>query len=350
MARAQAPGSARISSMPLPALQDVASLEALVRANPEDLASRVELLGIYSNMAPVPPNDDPVRRLARLQQILYLIDHHPEAAALAMSVCYVPSSRAPYANEADHLAARDHWLSAVDLHPGNARVIVNAVRFLAVEDKNDAEAVLEKAMATDPENSGPDLASHAAAELERTSNPIVLAAAGTALPNLAIGANPARPADPKIFELASSLSTRARQLAPGDRDIQGPMPLIRYFAEARNLEGNGEHGARASAGIGTSRPPVRLRVDGKAQAALLIRQVTPQYPEEARAAGITGEVGMSAVIARDGTVEALELISGPPLLVRAAQEAIQHWVYKPATLNDAPVEVITEIMVNFPGN
>jgi len=60
----------------------------------------------------------------------------------------------------------------------------------------------------------------------------VLAAAGTALPNLAVHGSGGRIVDQKIFDLASELSARARQLAPDDPDIQGPMPLIKYFAAA----------------------------------------------------------------------------------------------------------------------
>ncbi|HEX5431934.1 MAG TPA: hypothetical protein VFW83_08215, partial [Bryobacteraceae bacterium] len=82
----------------------------------------------------------------------------------------------------------------------------------------------ELSMGARPSDSGPDLSGHAKDELAASSNAVVLAAAGTALPNLAKAA-----LNPAIFELASRLAAGARQLAPGDPDIQGPMPLIRYF-------------------------------------------------------------------------------------------------------------------------
>ena len=52
-------------------------------------------------------------------------------------------------------------------------------------------------------------------------------------------------------------------------------------------------------------------------------------------------------IGKDGKIQNLRLVSGPPLLVDAARNAISQWVYKPTLLNESPVEVITEIEVNF---
>jgi protein TonB len=79
----------------------------------------------------------------------------------------------------------------------------------------------------------------------------------------------------------------------------------------------------------------------------LIRQPRPVYPPEAKAAGISGVVKLSAIIAADGTVANLQVISGHPLLVPAALEAVKQWVYQPTLLNGSPVEVKTEISVNF---
>jgi protein TonB len=56
---------------------------------------------------------------------------------------------------------------------------------------------------------------------------------------------------------------------------------------------------------------------------------------------------LAAVIARDGSIQNLQLISGPPLLVKAAWDAVKQWRYKPTLLGGEPVEVITEISVNF---
>lgn len=347
-----------IRSQPLPSPQDMAALESRVLQDPEDLDARMVLLRIYLDTAPLPGHDDPARRSVRLQHILYLVDHHPEATAAGSKEANVFGANGPYANAADHEAVRDRWLAAVQGHPGSKAVTMNAVKFLEREDQNDAEQVLRRATDADPANRemaanlgflyameilGPNLAAHAIEELEQSSNATVLAAAGTALPNLAVHAGGGRQVDQKIFDLASELSARARQLAPEDADIQGPMPLIRYFAVAQETLG----------GAGAPSPPSapgRIKIGGNVQAANLIRKTQPQYPEAARIAGITGDVRLSAIIGRDGIVQNLQLISGHPLLVDAAVEAVKTWVYKPTLLNGSPVEVVTAITVSFPPN
>jgi periplasmic protein TonB len=93
--------------------------------------------------------------------------------------------------------------------------------------------------------------------------------------------------------------------------------------------------------------PGSVRVGAGVQQAMLVYQVKPQYPQLARAARVSGTVRLAAIIARDGTIQHLHLISGPPLLAGVALEAVQKWRYKPTLLNGDPVEVITEIDVNF---
>ncbi|HUA17804.1 MAG TPA: energy transducer TonB [Bryobacteraceae bacterium] len=93
--------------------------------------------------------------------------------------------------------------------------------------------------------------------------------------------------------------------------------------------------------------PQQVRVSGAIQAGMLARQVQPEYPLLARRARIEGTVVLKAIIASNGTVKELNLISGQPLLVEAAMNAVRQWLYKPTYLNGQPVEVITEIDVNF---
>jgi len=93
--------------------------------------------------------------------------------------------------------------------------------------------------------------------------------------------------------------------------------------------------------------PQRIRVGGNVQAANLIKKVTPNYPPLAKQARIQGTVHFTAIIGKDGTIQNLQLVSGHPLLVPAATDAVKQWVYKPTLLNGDPVEVITQIDVNF---
>jgi periplasmic protein TonB len=91
----------------------------------------------------------------------------------------------------------------------------------------------------------------------------------------------------------------------------------------------------------------RIHVGGNVQVAKLITQPKPPYPPLARQARIQGTVRFSAIIGKDGTIQNLQLVSGHPLLVRAAAETVRQWRYRPTLLNNEPVEVVTQIDVNF---
>ncbi|HKE24166.1 MAG TPA: M56 family metallopeptidase [Bryobacteraceae bacterium] len=93
--------------------------------------------------------------------------------------------------------------------------------------------------------------------------------------------------------------------------------------------------------------PSRIRVGGNVQAAMLISQVKPVYPPDAKAAKIQGTVRMQAVIGPDGHVQDLTVTEGDPSLATAAMQAVWQWVYKPTLLNGQPVSVATNIDVNF---
>ncbi|MGD0214743.1 MAG: energy transducer TonB [Terriglobales bacterium] len=79
----------------------------------------------------------------------------------------------------------------------------------------------------------------------------------------------------------------------------------------------------------------------------LIYRVQPIYPTLARQARIQGTVELRAVISKAGTIENLVLVHGHPMLSAAAIEAVRQWRYRPYLLNDEPIEVETEITVNF---
>jgi len=86
---------------------------------------------------------------------------------------------------------------------------------------------------------------------------------------------------------------------------------------------------------------------GSVQQARIAKRVAPRYPPLARQARIQGVVKLTAIIARDGSVDKLEVSSGHPLLVPAALEAVKEWQYKPTLLNGEAVEVVTQVDVIF---
>jgi protein TonB len=93
--------------------------------------------------------------------------------------------------------------------------------------------------------------------------------------------------------------------------------------------------------------PQRVRVSAGVTSGLLIKRVQPNYPPLARQARIQGTVVLQAQISKTGDIENLQLISGHPMLAPAAIEAVKQWKYKPYLLNGEPVEVETQVQVNF---
>lgn len=94
-------------------------------------------------------------------------------------------------------------------------------------------------------------------------------------------------------------------------------------------------------------PRTRIRVGGNILATKITHKVDPVYPPLAKIAHVTGMVVLHAIIARDGSVEQLEAVSGPELLKQAAMDAVKEWRYQPTRLNGQPVEVDTMIQVVF---
>lgn len=93
--------------------------------------------------------------------------------------------------------------------------------------------------------------------------------------------------------------------------------------------------------------PQMVRRGGDVTAALAIYRPAPPYPPLARMARIQGTVVLQAIIGIDGTIRDLKVVKGVPLLNQAALDAVETWRYQPTLLNSEPVEVLTEIDVNF---
>jgi periplasmic protein TonB len=90
-----------------------------------------------------------------------------------------------------------------------------------------------------------------------------------------------------------------------------------------------------------------MRVGGDVQEAKIINRVIPPYPPLARQARVAGLVQLLGIISRDGRIQQLRVVSGHPLLVPAALDAVKQWTYRPTLLNGEPVEVVAPITVQF---
>ena len=93
--------------------------------------------------------------------------------------------------------------------------------------------------------------------------------------------------------------------------------------------------------------PIRIKVGGNVQGALILKKTPPIYPQLAKSARVSGVVHLAAIISKDGTIQELHSLGGPALLIQAAMDAVKQWVYRPTMLNGEPVQVETTIDVNF---
>ena len=93
--------------------------------------------------------------------------------------------------------------------------------------------------------------------------------------------------------------------------------------------------------------PERVRIAQCVAEGNLLKKVDPVYPQMAKIAHVTGEVVLDALIGEDGSIENLRAISGHPLLIQSAMDAVKQWKYKPVLLAGKPIEVLTRISVRY---
>jgi len=161
----------------------------------------------------------------------------------------------------------------------------------------------------------------------------------------------------------SSLARRLRPAQPTDlAEIPSPAaggPVTPQVNAEGSLPFASVTAAPAAPPVARTNAPARTNgsspaADGKSstsggqiQTALLIFRKEPEYPLLARQMGAKGVVELVATIGTDGSVKAVKVLKGPPLLVKAAQDAVMQWRYRPTLLNGVPIENDTRITLNF---
>jgi protein TonB len=118
---------------------------------------------------------------------------------------------------------------------------------------------------------------------------------------------------------------------------------------SENIDVTGKRTSPAPAPPAASGTPQRLRIGGGVQYSKMSKMVRPEYPAHLKDAGIEGTVLLEAVIGREGKVLNLKTVNSlvHQDLTKAAMDAVSQWEYQPTYLNGEPVEVITQITVNF---
>jgi protein TonB len=154
------------------------------------------------------------------------------------------------------------------------------------------------------------------------------------------------PIAPKNDAAATSTASSTFDLPPGflptDGQVSGPNPIGTFVGKPVAVRPYTPPEI-----VKPTTPSGPIRVSEGVQMAKLINRVMPVYPPLAKSARISGVVHLIGIISKDGTIRDLKVISGHPLLTKAALDAVSQWVYKPTLLSNEAVEVIAPIDVNF---
>jgi protein TonB len=134
---------------------------------------------------------------------------------------------------------------------------------------------------------------------------------------------------------------------PGATGIPLPLSQSSSAGPSATLVGRNPSGSWGAPEPQITPSPKRIQVPASVQAINTTYRVPPVYPPDARAKGVEGTVILDVIIAADGTVKDLTVLSGDGALAFAAVTAVQQWVFEPTLLNGEPVEVETTTAVTF---
>jgi protein TonB len=184
-------------------------------------------------------------------------------------------------------------------------------------------------------------------------------------------ASTSQPVAPVSSKPSASISTPALAISPEAEVVTKKIPpaiVVKSSAPAKDTQAQGEEfvpqlpsplavatpNSKSLSGLVSSTPTAMptvslatLKISQGVSQGLLIKRVQPRYPQNALTMRIQGAVQMEAVINKEGNISNLKVVSGDAVLARAAADAVRQWRYKPYYLNGQPVEIETQITVNF---
>jgi TonB family protein len=311
---------------------DVAALENYLAANPNDIETRAQLIMYYYANGVREP---------RLSHIFWLIQNHPESSAALFTSRGITPRDSSYNTAADYQRALGLWRQAGQ--GDNPAAIRNSAEFLGSHESFDeAEQLLQRAKSLQPWDASWDQALgklYATAILSATGDSkFARANASPAFANRVQAELEQSNNRPLVMAAATALVFAARHPQPGQMMPQGTLNLDEHPALAPAVE----LGQRLLDRMG-----VRMFIGPTPNAAAayrvappVVHKVDPVYPQMAMAARISGVVNFRVTIATDGTVRHIEVISGHPLLVMNAMDALKQWTFQPpATQGDYTVDI-----------
>ena len=155
---------------------------------------------------------------------------------------------------------------------------------------------------------------------------------------------PATTPEPIVVKKGSSVLPTHKSVA--QETVQPPAPTALGVTEVTDEKALGGIISTTPVNMPTAVPQV-VKVSQGVSEGLLIKRVQPVYPAQARQMRVQGPVQLQASISKDGTITNVKVMTGNAQLARAAVDAVKQWKYKPYYLNNEPVEIQTQITVNF---
>lgn len=171
---------------------------------------------------------------------------------------------------------------------------------------------------------------------------------GDTIPRRTRPPQPSPYSDARLTFPIGSRPSPAVSLAPSEPEGLDGYPEGQEFG-MREFPDLDQHGTVAPPPVVTQResPLAPLKLSEGVEQAQLISRVEPRYPPLAMQIHLEGAVRLHAIINHDGRISSLEVVSGHPLLVQAALDAVREWRYRPTMLDGEPIEVETTITVMF---
>jgi hypothetical protein len=330
-----------------------------LRDDPKKAQIRADLLNYYwhNNL-----------RIERVDSVCWLIEHHPESPILALDFAQIFPDRMPQNDAADFERARALWASALNPTHVEREALHNAARFFEASSLDESVKLAKLLENLDAAGHTKPIAHFCGLVLSGslgqphridhlvTSLPLLEDLAHAADANLvgavagelvSFGAQAAmdkKGADISFVCLAAfQLIGRARQLEPQTSDWAD------LLEGAQRLPCTSHAPPLVTVNPSPDASPKSITVGSAAQASRLVRPVKPDS-SPARQAGVEGVVRCRVRIGADGRVIDVEALSGNPLLVQPAIEAIKQYVYSPTLLNGSAIEVETTVEIPFQAN
>jgi TonB family protein len=324
---------------------EAAEAEKLLATNPHDLQTRAKLIAYYMlNVIPQP----------RLDHIFWLIENHPGSSLHGAYQMVLGPQSGPLSTQSDYERAQSLWLSRVNLHPRDARVLANAANFVEASDPRGAAELLGRARELEPANTALT-EQHVRLDLRSLhsyfapSHPLI-----RTMP---------------VVDAAFTASVRATLETTRDAQLLGqvghglvrprfaPLPQNQEVAaemrEAKERENDyGTMLLQRAQALEPDNPAWKPLVEPQPAAPVLLGSrdlaklhayANAAYPALARLAGVQGTVRLSLTMAPDSRVLAVDVISGPALLARAAVDAVKQWPLEAVVLG-APLSPVTTML------